>query len=162
MSDGKAKTKPVTAAEEAAQQTQLQELEEQIHTLKEAQLRSQADYHNLVRRTQEDRAKLVKLATLGLVEDLLQPLDHLSMAAAQLKDAGLDMVIKQFWSVLNQQGLEELQVLGKPFDAHTMEVVDKVGDSETVTQVVSRGYQLNGEVIRHAKVVVGAETTPTT
>lgn len=171
MLDGKAKTKPVVSKhdetvindnKDSVSSTLIQELTQQVHELKEADLRSKADYQNLVRRTQEERSKLVKLASLGIVEDLLQPLDHLSMAAAQLKDSGLDMVVKQFWTVLNQHGLVETQVEGLPFDPHTMEVVDKQGDSDIVTGVVTRGYQLNGEVIRHAKVVVGGQTTSST
>ncbi len=136
-------------------------LAEQVSALKEDVLRSQADYQNLLRRTQEERSKLIKLASASLVEDLVQPLDHLSMAVEQINDPGLEMVHKQFWSVLEQHGLAEIAVLGKTFDPRLMEVVEKNGDSDVVTKVVTRGYTLNGEVIRHAKVIVGETTTQT-
>ncbi len=132
---------------------------EQLDRLKEQLLRSQADYQNLVRRGQEDRARFAKLATQDLVEALLQPLDHLEMAASQLSDPGLDMVVHQFQQVLNQFGVEEIECLGEEFDPIFMEVVEnKAADSSqqaVVKKVVSKGYKLNGVVIRHAKVVVG-------
>jgi molecular chaperone GrpE len=82
-------------------------------------------------------------------------LDHLVLAAVQLKDKGLDMVVNELQMTLREQGLEEIQVMGKAFDVATMEVVEKQNKAEKVTAVVSRGYRLNGEVIRHAKVVLG-------
>jgi len=131
------------------------ELQAQLQQAKEAMLRSQADYQNLQRRTQEERSRLVKMATREVMSDLLQPLDHLSMAAAEVKNSGLDMTIKQFWQILEQYGLKEIAVMGKPFDVQEMEVVDRKGKGEIVIGVVKRGYTLNNEIIQHAKVIVG-------
>lgn len=142
--------------------TEAQQLSAQIAELKSAlaasserEKRVLADYQNVVRRSQEDRVRFAKMAASEFVETLLAPLDHLSLAAAQLNDKGLGMVVTEFWQVLQNQGLEEIEVLGKPFDVSVMEVVDKQGKANKVTSVVSRGYRLNGEVIRHAKVVLG-------
>lgn len=122
---------------------------------KESELRSLADYQNLVRRTSEDRVKLVKFANRELITDLLQPLDHLSLAAQQLNDSGLNMTVQQLWKVLNEYGVEEVNPVGKSFDVQTMEVVEKQGDGDTVLTVIKKGYTLHGEVIQHAKVIVG-------
>ncbi len=134
---------------------ELTQLQRDLAQAKDSVLRSQADYQNLIRRTQEDRTKLVKMATRDLVEDLLQPLDHLSLASAELKDKGLDMVVAQLWRTLNNHGLEEIQVMDQPFNHQTMEVVDKKGDGDMVQSVIRKGYRLHGEVIQHAKVIVG-------
>lgn len=136
------------------------ELEIQLQAARDRELRATADYQNLTRRTFEDRNKMAKLASREVIESVLQPLDHLLLAKNQLKDKGLDMVYQQFMRVLEDQGLEEIEVLGKKFDLETMEVVDKVEaedkkDIERVMKVTQPGYRLNGEVIRHAKVVVG-------
>lgn len=155
MSDVKTKKIPLVAAEPEQNVSVIEELQAQLQQAKEAQLRSQADYQNLQRRTQEDRVRTTKLATRELMTDLLQPLDHLSMAAAQLQDPGLDMTIKQFWQMLENHGLREIEVMGRPFDVQLMEVVERQGDGEIVTGVVKRGYTLNGEVVQHAKVIVG-------
>ena len=136
--------------------TELQQARQAEVKAKESELRSMADYHNLVRRTQEDRAKLVKFANRELIIDLLQPLDHLSLAAQQLNDAGLTMTLQQLWKVLNEYGVEEINPVNQAFDVNLMEVVETQGEGETVITVVKKGYKLNGEVIQHAKVIVGS------
>ena len=55
--------------------------------------------------------------------------------------------------------VEKIKAVGEKFDVATMEVVEKPGQSKSdqdliVTKVRKNGYLLNGEVIRHAKVVV--------
>lgn len=129
-------------------------LQQQLTNSLEREKRVLADYQNLVKRNQEERVKFLQLANRSLVETLLNPLEHLSMAAEQLNDQGLNMVIRDFWQVLEEAGLTEIYPKGKEFDLEIMEVVDKEGEGQTVVKVVRRGYQLNGVVIQHAKVVV--------
>lgn len=147
--DSKKTVSPLVSADK------IKELETQVQQLKEQQLRAQADYQNLVRRNQTDRAKLVKLATADLMANLLEHFDHLEMAAGQLQDPGLSMVIGQLQKVLQEYGLVEIEVLGRQFDVDTMEAVEKKGEGNKVVAVHSRGYRLNGEVLRHAKVIIG-------
>lgn len=129
-------------------------LEAQLQAAQEKEKRSLADYQNLLRRTQEERLKSIKLANQMLLEELVQPLEHLEMAAQQLNDAGLNMVLGQLKKVLTEAGLAEIEVLGKEFDLDTMEVVEKQGEGNKVIKVVRKGYSLNGVVIQHAKVVL--------
>jgi molecular chaperone GrpE len=135
------------------------QLEQQVQQLKEDALRSQADYQNLLRRTREERTQFVQFALKSCMEELLEPLEHLGMTADQLKNPVLNSVITQLWNVLQSQGLQEIEVLGKPYSLDTMEVVELVGDAtETdgvVVKVVKRGYSLQGLVLQHAKVVIG-------
>ncbi len=131
------------------------ELEEQLAQAKTAELRAHADYQNLRRRTEEERIKIVKFASRELAAALLQPLDHLDLAVAHLKDKGLEMTVQHLWQTLKDHGLTTMEVVGQPFDPLTMEVVDKEGEGEVVTKEVKKGYLLNGEVIQHAKVIVG-------
>ena len=136
-------------------QAALKAAEAQAAAASEREKRALADYQNLVRRSQEDRARAIKLAGVEFASVLLQPMDHLARAAAQLKDPGLTMVLTQFEQALAQAGLEEIKVMGQKFDVNTMEVVDTKDKGEKVVAVVSKGYTLNGEVIQHAKVVLG-------
>lgn len=140
----------------AKEQDKLDQLSEQIK-------RAQADYQNLQRRTQQEKQQAVKYANQDLLEDLLQPLDHLSLAAQELQNQGLDMVIAQLWNVLEAHGLKEIAVLGKPFDVTCMEVVEAENaedpDSGVVTGVVRKGYSYQDKVLQHAKVTIGAQET---
>lgn len=140
-------------------QQELEQVQAELQKAVETERRAKADYQNLVRRNQEERAQLVKFATKALVSDMLQPLDHLSLASAQLNDPGLNMVIGQFWQVLNDHGLTVIDPVGQPFDVATMEAVQngnggKISDKPVVSKVVRKGYKLNGEVIQFASVIL--------
>lgn len=145
-----------TADETEKLQAELEKTVAQLTICQERERRAQADYQNLLRRTQEEKARLIALANADLLHELLQPLDHLEMAAQQLQDNGLQMVVAQFAATLSQFGLEKIEVMNQPFSVETMEVVDRQTEAgETVVKVVAPGYRLNGQVIRHAKVIVG-------
>lgn len=154
---------PVKKNKEPQTENLVEQLKTQLEEVNEKVLRAQADYQNLVRRNQEERVAFVKFAHKDLVEALLQPLDHLEMAADQLQDSGLNMVVQQFKNVLNQFGVEEIECLGREFNVAEMEAVDggdrlgeekKMQTTGVVSKVQQKGYKLHGEIIRHAKVVI--------
>src|SRR5690349_6238257 len=113
-----------TTPELIALQTKASDAEARAIAAEEREKRALADYQNLVRRSQEDRMRTIKLAGMEFASVLLQPLDNLSRAAAQLKDAGLNMVVGQFEQALAQAGLEEIKGMDQKFDVNTMEVVE--------------------------------------
>ncbi len=142
-------------------ETKLVELSEQLLAvsgeLVEAKRREQlalADYQNLVRRTNEERGRVARLAARNFVDGILQPLSHLTLASQQLNDAGLNMVITQLWQSLEENGLKKIEALGKDFDVNTMEAVEKGEHGKKVLKIVRDGYVLNDEVIQHAKVIL--------
>ncbi len=130
------------------------ELQQQLGESLEREKRVLADYQNLVKRNQEERVKFLQLANQSLVETMLSPLEHLSLAAEQIDNQGLNMVIRDFWQVLEEAGVEEIYPKGEKFNLETMEAVEKEGNGQTVVKVVKRGYRVYGLVIQHAKVIV--------
>lgn len=135
--------------------SKIEELKNEVNIAHEREKRSLADYQNLLRRTQEQRQKLVKSANKQLIQVLLPALENLDRATEEINDSGLDMVVSQLWSSLEDLGLQKIEAKGRKFDLDTMEVVDRQGQGETVTKVVSQGYKLGDEVVQHAKVIVG-------
>lgn len=140
-------------------QEQLASIQKELIQAQEGEKRAKADYQNLVRRNQEERAQLAKFANKALVTDLLQPLEHLTIAAKQIDDKGLNIVIDQFWQSLKDNGVEEIKTEEMPFDVNTMEAVETEAgvdpEEAFVLKTVQKGYLLNGQVIQFAKVVVG-------
>lgn len=134
---------------------QVKELEQALLKCQERERRALADYQNLQRQNQQQRANLVKLANADLLLAILEPLEHLSTANEQIQDEALKMIVNQFWKRLNKMGLEEIEVLGKKFDLETMEAVEKEGKGDKVVKVLRKGYRLNGEIIQHAQVILG-------
>ncbi len=141
---------------ESTEEVDHSECEERIVEAEGKYKRALADYQNLERQTRESNSRFVKLATQSFVEDMIEPYDHLKLAAAHVKDKGLDMVMTQFKAVFESQGVREINPMGKMFDAHTMEAVDTTdGEDGKVITVMSSGYELNGIVVKAAKVIVG-------
>ena len=137
------------------QLSQLDQLRLENHTLREQAARALADYQNLERRQREERTQTIEFAKQQVFADLLQPLEHLDLAAKSLQDQGRDMVVKQFWETLQGKGLTMINPQGQTFDAQTMEAIEKVGNGEIVQEVMSPGFMLGTHVLRPAKVKVG-------
>ncbi len=162
-----AQVKQATASQAQTELEQLRakvaELEQAILEKDAAHKRAYADYLNLQRRTKEDQERFVRFAAATLIEKLLEPMDHLVMAATHINDKALSMIVKQLQSALQQEGLQEIDALGKSFDSRTMEAADTVeGEKGVVMNIRRSGYTLNGIMVRPALVEVGNGSKPTT
>lgn len=128
----------------------------------EAQLkRAVADYQNLERRVSEGRSELTNFMGAELIRKLLPVLDHLekSLAGASEKESGwykgVEMAVKEFKQVLESEGLEEISCEGE-FNPALHEAIDiRDGENNMILEIVKKGYNLNGKVLRPAQVVVG-------
>jgi len=114
--------------------------------------RERADFLNYKKEEMERISCLVKYANEEIILKLLPVLDNLYLAQSHIKDDGITQIIKQFEDILAKEGIEPIEVMGKPFNPATMEAVE--GDGGTVTEEVQKGYTLNGKLIRVAKVKI--------
>ncbi len=144
------------------------ELEQRVADLENQLKRAVADYHNLEKRIHEGRSELTAFVGAGLVRRLLPVLDHLEQALSGVSDEekqsgwvrGVELAVKEFETVLAQEGLEQIAADGQ-FDPSLHEAVDtREGDDNKILKVVRKGYTLNGKVIRAAQVVVGRKNPP--
>ena len=118
--------------------------------------RALADYDNLRKRVAKEKEDLVKFAHAGLIDKLLPVLDSLGKCCQHLKDKGLALTTEQFQRILTSEGLTEIKVQAEEFDPEKMDAVEMVkGKKNKVAEVVLKGYNVNGRVIRPAKVKVG-------
>ncbi|MCX6791181.1 MAG: nucleotide exchange factor GrpE, partial [Candidatus Gribaldobacteria bacterium] len=71
---------------------------------------------------------------------------------------GLKQIQAQFESILKKQGIDEVKALGEKFDPRLHEALEQVdiedSDEETVIEVLEKGYLLNGQLLRPAKVKI--------
>jgi molecular chaperone GrpE len=123
---------------------------------KDIALRLQADFENYRKRSQALQADEVDRATGRLVEALLPVLDACEAGYAHGYEG-----VEQVWSVLlgtlQKQGLEALDLTGKPFDPNEAEaVMHEEGDTAepVVSDVLRTGYRWKGKVLRAAMVKV--------
>ena len=126
--------------------------------LKNQLARALADYDNLKKRTEIEKAQFRRLANLELVIRLLPVLDMLEQAQTHLADSGLAIAIKEFKDVLNQEGLVEIPTQpGDAFDEalHEAVEVEEGKDWGKIKEVLLTGWRVSeGPVVRHAKVRV--------
>ena len=71
---------------------------------------------------------------------------------------GVEMIFTQLREVLDKHGLENIEAKGQPFDPNIHQAVMRVANPDvedgTITQVLQKGYQAKGRVIRPAMVQV--------
>lgn len=138
-------------------ETSTVELTQRVKELEESWKRALADYHNLEKRVGQQQKTFARLASAALIDKLLAVLDDLERAAEHINDNGLNLVLSQFKSVLQSEGVKEIQASQEEFDPQSMDCTDMVeGPQNTVIRVLKKGYTLNGQVIRPAKVEVGS------
>jgi molecular chaperone GrpE len=73
---------------------------------------------------------------------------------------GVEYIANQLKKVLSDFGLKEIDPIGKAFDPMRDEAIEheNVNDeskNNTVTNVIQKGYELNGKVLKAPKVKVG-------
>lgn len=136
-----------------------EELRSRVRELEENWKRALADYQNLEKRVKQQKEIFVRLATAAVIDKMLGVLDDLERASSHLKDEGLNLVVSRFKGVLESEAVKEIHIEGKDFDPQTMECVEMVpGPKHKVVNIIEKGYTLNDQVIRPAKVQVGKGT----
>ncbi len=137
---------------------QIKELETKIVSLENNWKRAVADYKNLEKRTAEEKTNYMHFTKSQVIKEFLPFFDNLERLEDHTNDEGLKLVIKDLKNTLKNMGVEEVDALGKDFDHNTMEAMElKKGEKNKVLEIYQKGYLLNGNLLRPAKVVVGQE-----
>ncbi len=135
---------------------QVEELQKLGEEWKGKYLRALADYHNLEKRSQEEKAQVHVFAAEMVLTKLLPIADTLERAQAHLKDEGLALALKELESFLATHGVKKFSVVGTLFDPGSMECIEVVdGEDTMVIAELRSGYTLHEKVIRVAQVKVG-------
>jgi molecular chaperone GrpE len=141
--------------------------EEDSGRVREALLRKSADFDNLKRRTEKDKAEYFRFALaeafadiLGVVDNFERALFHRADATGDEFHAGIDMIARQLTDTLKKYGVVEVPALGLPFDPNVHEAVvreeTETVAAGTVLEVLQKGYLLNDRLLRPARVKVAA------
>ena len=123
---------------------------------KDIALRLQADFENYKKRVATQQSDEIDRATGKLAESLLPVLDACEAAFAHGAD-GVEPVWSALMGALQRQGLEALDIAGKPFDPAVAEAVmheEGDGGEPIVSDVLRTGYLWKGKVLRAAMVRV--------
>lgn len=122
-----------------------------------------AEYENYRRRTQNQAAQRYQEGRNDVIASLFPVGDNLERALQSCADEntkqGLQMVLAAFKKVLEGEGVEEVDPVGQPFNADTMEAIMAVPAAEgeesgIVKQAYVKGYKKGEKVLRYAQVIV--------
>jgi molecular chaperone GrpE len=127
--------------------------------------RMAADFANFRKRNEAERVEFAKFAKADLIAKLLDVLDGYDRALSTVPDElkgqpwveGMWLVERKLRTVLESEGLEPIDSLGKPFDPYLHQAVAYIESDEpegTVIEEHQKAYRLYDRVIRPALVTV--------
>lgn len=127
-----------------------------------------AEMENMKRRYDREKEGLLKYGNERVLSSLVEVVDNLERTLGAIENdedekvkniyTGVDMVRNQFVEIFKQNGMSEVEALGKIFDPKFHEALTqqpaKGKKDDEVISVFQKGYVLNGRLLRAAKVVI--------
>lgn len=130
-------------------------------------LRAKADLDNYQKRMRRERPALEERAADGIVRKLLPVIDDFERALGAMSQEGASLeavaegiriTYQSLLKVLEEIGVEEIPALGEDFNPEVHEAVLQEDTTDRrngeVTDVLQKGYQKKGTVLRPSKVKV--------
>lgn len=136
----------------------------------EQMLRTAAEVENIRRRAARDVEQAHKFALEKFALELLPVRDSLELAAASSQNAdaaalaaGQEATLKLLARAFEKFALQVIDPQGAPFDPEKHEAMvmqpSTTAEPGSVLQVIQPGYELNGRLLRPARVIVASEPT---
>ncbi len=148
-------------------EAQLAKAQETIKDYWDQMMRLRAEIDNNRKRAERDIENAHKYALKSFIENLLPVIDsmEMGMAAARADNAtlesireGSEMTMSMLLQLLEKQGLETIDPLGEKFDPERHQAMSMIESadaaSNTVVEVMQKGFALNDRLVRPAMVVV--------
>lgn len=150
-----------------SEKDKVQELGEKLTELNDKYLRLYSEFENYRKRTNQEKADLIKYGSEDTIKAILPIVDDYERAIqafgenednAALKE-GVVLIYNKLMTTLQQKGLKAIEAKGEKFDENLHEAVAQfpASDDEQKGKVIDevvKGYYLNDKVIRYSKVVV--------
>ncbi|MGB1298764.1 MAG: nucleotide exchange factor GrpE [Psychrobium sp.] len=146
---------------------ELKATKELVASQQDGVLRSKAEVENMRRRVSQDVEKAHKFALNKFANELLPVVDNLERAlAAADKDSehtkamveGVEMTLNSMMSALDKSGVKAIDPKGETFNPElhqAMTMIEVPGaEPNSVIDVMQKGFELNGRLLRPAMVVV--------
>ncbi len=153
-----------TDAEVVDATSEIDDLKAKNEELSDRLQRNLAEFDNFRKRTAKEKSQMYDNGLIDTVEKILPVLDNFERALNTYDDKendfykGVDMINRQFKSLLNELGVEEIDAQNKEFDpnlhyAVSHEESDEYGDNEVI-EILQKGYTYKEKVIRFSMVKV--------
>jgi molecular chaperone GrpE len=127
--------------------------------------RLKAEFDNYRKRTDREKEEFYAYAKGRVIQNMLPILDDMDRIFKYSKSqedhltTGIELIYQKMRAILLNEGLEEIDPVGKPFDPVVHEalgVVDTESEKDGfVMEELERGYLLQGKLLRPSRVRVG-------
>jgi molecular chaperone GrpE len=155
-----------TAPTDAAQlRNELADAQAQASQHRDQLLRAAAELDNIRKRAARDVEHAHRYALEKIAQELLPVRDSLELAVASAANAdaaalaaGQQATLKLLVRVFEKFEIQGIDPTGEPFDPQRHEAMAMqdapAAEPDSVLHVVQRGYELNGRLLRPARVIV--------
>jgi molecular chaperone GrpE len=125
--------------------------------------RAKADFENYRKRATRESADAERRGKAALARELVPSIDNLERALSAAEEGsevarGVELVRDELRATLARAGVESYDPTGKRFDPTVHEAISTRAadgvEAGTVVETLERGYRLDGQVLRPARVVV--------
>ncbi len=134
---------------------------------KEQMLRIAAEFDNYKKRIKREMEMAERVGAINAIKAILPSIDEFELAIASsskadIKDSntirGFEMVYANIMSSLKGMGLRVVLAQGKldPMKHETLMVIESDKPQGTIIEVVKKGYEYNGILVRPAAVVISS------
>ena len=143
-----------------------EELQNEVNTLKDKNMRIAAEMVNTLRRKDEETNRLLKYSNESLITELLPVMDNFERALnvdatsndVESYQKGMTMIYNSLKNILEKFEVKEIEAIDKEFDPSYHQAVmqeEKEGTKENIViEVLQKGYTYKDKVIRPAMVKV--------
>jgi len=169
----KAEKNKETKAMPAINEEKLKEAQRLAEEFKDKYLRAHAELDNARKRFAKEREEYIKFANQELLCEILCAVDNFDRALQHIDGTkkadsifqGIQMIQRQFHSLLRQHNVEKIEALGKKFDPALHEAIEHIeaddDKEDVVIEEIQTGYLLDGRLLRPAVVKVGKKRVET-
>ena len=145
-------------------QKQLEECQKQKEDYLKGWQRAKADFLNYKKGELERTKEFLKFANVGLIINFLPILDNFEKAEKETPEdlknnqyfQGLLQIKKQIQDFLRNQGVKEIESVGKKADLNFHEIIGEVEmkdkESGMIVEEIQKGYLIEDKLLRVAKV----------
>lgn len=137
-------------------------LSNELETLKDRFMRTNAEYDNYRKRTEKEKKVIYTDSCADVLKNILPVFDNLQRAvqadgSAEDLKKGIESTIKQFEAALEKLGVQEIEI-ADGFDPNYHEAIMHIEDSNydenQIVEVFQKGFKRGDKVLRHSLVKV--------
>ena len=165
IKENQEEVKEVKETEETLEEKMIK-IEADLNDWKSAYARKNAEFQNFTKRKQNELEEFRKYASEKVILKVLEAVDNLKRgvtASVETKDfdslvKGVEMTLSQMHGIMNTEGVEPIEAVGKEYDPHLHQAVMTENCEETendhIIMELQKGYKMKERVIRPSMVKV--------